>query len=223
MFAHHLPLLRCPKSGSELELIVDVTEHGQVKTGQLNAKVGDGRYPIINFIPRFVPLSNYADSFSLEWKTHARTQYDSVSGVPLSETRFFQETGWPRRMEGEIILEIGSGSGRFTEWALSTGATVVSLDYSQAVEANFASNGANTNLLLVQASIYEMPFEKEFADRAFCFGMIQHTPDPKKAFMAVPPFIKPGGYFASDVYRKSLRTIIGTRHLFRLFTSRMEP
>lgn len=223
MFKDHLQYLRCPKSGSVLELHIDEEENQQVKSGTLTTADGRFTYPIIDFIPRFVPESNYADNFGLEWNAYARTQYDSTSGFPLSETRFFEATQWPRDLTGEIILECGSGSGRFTEWALSTGATVVSFDYSAAVEANFQSNGDNPRLLLVQASIYEMPFEKNFADRVFCFGVIQHTPDPKKTFNCLLEGLKPGGSLVTDVYRLSLRTVIGTRGLFRVFTKRMEP
>jgi SAM-dependent methyltransferase len=223
MFKNHLEYLRCPKTGSKLTLAIQKEENGQIKTGSLTNADKSETYPIKDYIPRFVPESNYADNFGLEWKTHSRTQYDTTSGVSLSETRFFEATKWPRNLKGEIILECGSGSGRFTEWALSTDATVISLDYSTAVEANFESNGQNPNLLLVQASIYEMPFEKDFADRVFCFGVIQHTPDAKKTFMTLLEPLKPGGDLATDIYRLSLRTSIGTRGLFRIFTSRMEP
>jgi 16S rRNA A1518/A1519 N6-dimethyltransferase RsmA/KsgA/DIM1 with predicted DNA glycosylase/AP lyase activity len=49
---------------------------------------------------------------------------------------------------GEIVLEVGSGAGRFTEIILKTGATLFSCDYSDAVEANFENNGSDSNLPL---------------------------------------------------------------------------
>ena len=98
-----------------------------------------------------------------------------------SEQRFFGETGWPRDMAGELILEVGSGSGRFNEQAARTGATVVSLDYSYAVDANNASNGARNNVLIVQADVFAMPFRPRSFDRVFCFGMLQHTPRVPRA------------------------------------------
>jgi len=94
----------------------------------------------------------------------------SYSGIPASEQRFFSQTGWPRDMRGELILEVGSGSGRFTEQAAKTGATVVSLDYSYAVDANHASNGARDNVLIVQADVFAMPFRPQTFDRLFCFS-----------------------------------------------------
>src|SRR5439155_25559775 len=146
----------------------------RVETGTLRCTACRQEYPILRFIPRFVPLENYASSFGFEWIKHARTQYDSASGASVSETRFFNETKWPRQMPGEAILEVGSGSGRFTEQAASTGAMVVSLDYSYAVEANYASNGARDNVLIVQGNLYQMPFRKSFFDRLLCIGVLQH-------------------------------------------------
>ncbi len=59
------------------------------------------------------------------------------------------------------------------------------------------------NVLIVQASVYEMPFPDKLFDKAFCFGVLQHTPDPKGAFLSIPPHVKEGGKVVADVYLKS--------------------
>ena len=146
------------------------------------------------------------------------------SGIPASEQRFFGQTGWPRDLAGELILEVGSGSGRFTEQAARTGATVVSFDYSYAVDANYASNGALGNVLIVQADVFAMPFRPQSFDRLFCFGMLQHTPSPPRAFAALPGVLKPGGSLCADIYKVSFwRTIGQTKYWVRPFTRRMHP
>lgn len=199
----HVRFLVCPGCKSDLRLSeITVTEDIYVETGQLICEQCKSEYPIIGHIPRFVPLQNYASSFGLEWGLHAKTQYDSYSGAKLSEKRFFEETKWPRNLDGQLILEVGSGSGRFTEQAASTNAMVVSMDYSCAVEANYASNGKKDNVLILQADIYRMPFREEYFDKLFCFGVLQHTPDVHKSFLALPPPLKRGGEMAVDVYRK---------------------
>jgi SAM-dependent methyltransferase len=199
-------------------------EDGRIRTGTLTCIHCSTRAPIIRYIPRFVPLENYAASFGLEWKIHRRTQYDSHSGVRLSELRFFAETRWPRDLAGEVIIEVGSGSGRFTTQAASTGATVLSLDYSEAVEANYASNGGRDNVLIVQGDIYQMPFRAEYADRLFCFGVLQHTPDPRRAFLSLPRHVKPGGWIVADVYAKSfLSVVLSTKYWIRPLTRRIAP
>ena len=149
------PLPRCQNS---LELKEAIQSNGGIESGQLHCIICHTVYPIVRFVPRFVPEANYAASFGLEWNIHARTQYDKTSGTAASETRFFEETDWSRTLEGQILIEAGSGAGRFTEHALGTGATVLSLDYSEAVDANYASNGHHGNLLLVQGDLFTMPF-----------------------------------------------------------------
>jgi len=220
----HLSFLRCPATLRPLECEVETGDTDRVRTGVLIEPVTGHRYPIVNYIPRFVAGDNYASNFGLEWNTHARTQYDAVSGESLTRKRFFAITGAPSQMDDKTILECGSGSGRFTEVALGTGAFVVSFDYSDAVAANYASNGENPNLLLVQASLYEMPFPREFFDLAFCFGVLQHTPDPAKSFLAIPQMVKPGGLVATDLYRKGLiQSVLQTRYWVRPLTRNRDP
>jgi SAM-dependent methyltransferase len=155
---------------------------------------------------------------------HAKTQYDSYTGTNISEKRFFDETKWPKRMEGELILEVGSGSGRFTEQVASTGATVVSVDYSRAVDANYALNGHRQNVLITQGDIYKLPLREEFFDRVFCFGVLQHTPNPRKAFMALRRCLKAGGNLVIDVYEsKGWKRTLETKYWFRPITRRIEP
>lgn len=223
MRLEHLKYLRCPKSGAPLILTDEVIENGRVKEGLLVTTDGY-TYPIVKFIPRFVDADNYAANFGFEWQVHARTQFDADAKHKMSEERVFGVTGWPRDLDGEVILEAGSGSGRFTEHLLSTGAMVVSFDYSQAVEPNYASNGGNENLLLVQANIYEMPFERAFFDKVFCFGVLQHTPDPHASFRALTQMMKPGAKLATDIYLKTFkRYYLNTRYWVRPLTRGMAP
>jgi SAM-dependent methyltransferase len=123
-----------------------------------------------------------------------------------------------------VILEVGSGSGRFTEQAAATGAVVVSMDYSQAVDANYRCNGSKPNVLIVQGDLYHMPFPPGSFDKLFCFGVLQHTPDVRGAFMALPPMLKPGGELVVDVYKKTLAsTLLATKFYARLLTRRLQP
>ncbi len=220
----HLPYLRCPQSGRPLELVDAVLEGGRVRSGTLLEKVEGRRYPIEGFIPRFVPMENYAKGFGFEWNTHDRTQYDETSQHGITVDRFYNETRWSRQLPGEMILEIGCGSGRFTREAIRTGAMVMSFDYSSAVEANYRSNGQAENVLIVQASIYEVPFPRESFDKVFCFGVLQHTPDPELAFARMTQCAKPGGRIASDVYVKNLgRWLLQPKYWVRPFVRGSDP
>lgn len=201
------------------------TGSDEVVSGTLSCPVCDRTYPILNGVPRFVELKNYADNFGFEWNRHARTQYDSYSGVNVSETRFFGETKWGRDLTGRVLLEVGCGSGRFTVHAAATGAMVVSFDYSAAVEANYASNGGTPNVLIVQADVYRLPFPKGFFDGVFCFGVLQHTPDVRKTFFLLSGYLKSGGRLVADVYRKfgGVKRVLKTKYWVRSITKRLRP
>lgn len=226
MLVPQVSLLFCPKCKSDLELFRVEQKHGEkIKEGTLRCPNCDARFPVVNFIPRFVAQENYADSFGLQWTKHARTQYDSYTHLPISKDRFFNETKWPRKMTGQKILEVGCGSGRFTVHAVSTEATLVSIDYSAAVDANYAINGNMENVLIVQADIYSMPLRQESFDRVFCFGVLQHTPDVRKAFDSLIDPLKSGGKVAIDVYAKrgGLKERLTTKRWLRPITRRLPP
>lgn len=195
---------------------------GKVEEGELQCAACHAAFPILRFIPRFAPGKNYATSFGYEWKKYALTMYDSYTKTNISERRLFRDTKWPRRLEGEVILEGGCGAGRYTEPAAATGAMLISLDYSAAVEVAYERNGQKENVFVVQGDIYQMPFKPNFFNRIFCFGVLQHTPDVEKAFFSLLKFLKPRGRLAIDVYRYDWwRNIFVTRYWIRRWTKKM--
>lgn len=180
-------------------------------------------YPVLAGIPRFVPSEGDSASFGLQWNRHRRTQLDSHVGQPLSENRLFAASGWPRAMPGARVLEAGSGAGRFTEVLCRTGASVYSFDASNAVEANALNNGHFPNLRLFQANLLAIPLPEASFDHVLCLGVLQHTPDPRQAFLALARFVAPGGDIVVDVYRRSLAAILQWKYLLRPLTRRLPP
>ncbi len=178
---------------------------------------------IINNIPRFVDADNYSESFGFQWNIFNQTQVDVHNRTSISEQRFYQSTRWKDdELKGQKILEVGSGSGRFTQIVLKTGAEVYSFDYSNAVEANYKNNGHYPNLHLCQASVYQMPFPKSYFDKICCLGVIQHTPDVELSFKKMLEYLKPGGEIVIDVYADTFKTKFYSKYWFRPFTKRMK-
>jgi len=158
-------------------------------------------FPIHNGIPRFVPQSNYADSFGLQWNTFRRTQLDSYTRTTLSRDRLTRIAGGSLDVfRGKTILEAGCGAGRFTEVMLDAGATVFAADISSAVEANRANCGGSERYFVCQADITRLPVQSEQFDIVVCVGVIQHTPDPEKTMNALCSYVKPGGHLFIDHY-----------------------
>lgn len=193
--------LRAPVNGTKLSIVASQFEGEEIRDGSLQDETGKV-YEIRNFIPRFVDDKTYAQSFGEQWNRYRRTQLDRFNGTNLSRTRFFRDTGWSEDLRGQRILEAGCGAGRFTQIMLDAGAEVFSIDYSSAVDACWSNNGPHKNLNLFQANIYELPFPAGMFDKVFCYGVLQHTPDVKRAFLSLLPMLKPGGDLAIDVYRK---------------------
>ena len=206
-----------PHSGSKLEA---------GRPGTLSA--GDRHYPVINGIPHICEGSNYTDSFGLQWNRFAETQIDRESaGIRHSEERLFKETGWtPGGLTGENLLEVGCGAGRFSRVLLEkTRANLWSVDYSSAVEANRANNGAIApeRFQLFRASIYELPFPDASFDKVLCLGVLQHTPDFEASVRALVAKAKPGGEIVVDFYPiKGWWTKIHAKYLLRPITRRMD-
>jgi len=183
-------------------------------------------FPIINGVPRFVPNDNYTASFGFQWNKFQQTQIDREKEQLLfSKERLLATTGWDKEdLTGKNILEVGSGAGRFTKVLLEeTKANIYSIDYSDAVSANYRNNGHFGNRLnLFQASIYEMPFPDNTFDKVICVGVLQHTPDFKRSVECLIAKAKPGGEVVVDFYPiNGWWTKLNAKYLLRPFTKKM--
>ncbi len=205
-----------PASGATL------TQHGDVLTD-----IAGNTFKMVNGAWRFVPEGNYADNFGFQWNKFRLTQIDKfVQGLDQSTRRFLAVSGWDKiDLKDKNILEVGSGAGRFTHVVLKhTNGTLYSVDYSNAVEANFSNNGPNPRLHLFQASVYELPFAGQQFDKVFCFGVLQHTPNVRESVRALVNMVRPGGELVVDFYPvKGWYTRVHAKYLFRPFTKSMAP
>lgn len=181
-------------------------------------------FPKKNGAYRIVSDDNYTENFGYQWNKFVGTQVDKTSKLQISKTRFFAETNWDKEdLTGKNILEVGSGAGRFTQILLDhTNANVYSVDYSNAVEANYQNNGHHERLQLFQASIYEMPFAKAQFDKVLCLGVLQHTPNFEQSVEALIEMVKPGGELVVDFYGiNGFWTKLQAKYLYRPFTKKM--
>jgi SAM-dependent methyltransferase len=205
------------------QLISPVSNEPLVQDGDTLVSPAGEHYPVRDGIPRFVDQLDYVESFGEQWKRYRRVQLDSETGKSLSRSRLLDGTGWsPEELRDELVLEVGCGAGRFTEVLLECGANVVAVDASAAVDACRETCGDNPRLSLVQADLFALPFHRTSFDRVFCYGVLQHTPDPERAFRALVEQVRPGGLIAADIYRH--REYIdrwSAKRLWRPLTTRM--
>ena len=107
------------------------------------------------------------------------------------------------------MLEVGSGAGRFTELLLGRCKLLVSLDLSDAVEANIKNCGGKEPYLLLQADINKSPLPSSFFDICICLGVLQHTPSPEATMRNLVAQFEPGGLLVIDHYtrKKGFRSV----------------
>lgn len=196
--------LVCPRHG----LALRVTPEGCLSAGvpcpdgALSCPEGC-EYPVRGGIPRFTGGGNYADAFGLQWRRYPRTQLDSYTGQPISRDRLEACLGMKlEQLEGLKVLECGSGAGRFTELLAGHCEALVSLDISDAVDANLKNCGGKDPYLLLQADINHSPLPRGVFDVSLCLGVLQHTPSPEKTIAHLAEHLKPGGLLVIDHYTR---------------------
>ncbi len=216
-------MLCCPTCRHDLTLEASEEVAGDVVSGELVCRSCASRYPVRRSVPRFVPADNYARSFGYQWNRFRQTQLDSTIGQTISRQRFLRATGWgPDDLHGRLVLDVGCGAGRFAEVALGLGARLVAVDYSTAVDACRENFGSRPDLDVVQADVRALPFRHGLFDDVYCLGVLQHTPDVRESFLALPPMLRPGGRLAVDVYPKTRLDWLRTKYWLRPFTKRVD-
>ena len=218
-----LDILVCPECKTSLNLNGAKEKNGEIFEGSLICEKCNSSYPIIKYIPRFVDSKNYARNFGFEFYVHPKTQLDSFSGIGVSEYRFKFDTGWDEKdMKDNLVLEVGCGAGRFSEFPLKSSAELVSIDLSSAVDVCLKNIGLNEKHHIVQANIYKLPFKEHSFDKVFCLGVLQHTPDPKKSFESILKQVKGnGGKLAANCYQKTGIYMTQPKYILRPITKRL--
>jgi len=202
-----------PKTGNELHL-----------SGNQLVNESKESFPVINGIPRFVEVDNYAAAFGLQWKTFAKTQLDSFNGTNDTYLRLERCLGVPiTSLEGKTILEVGAGAGRFTEHLVKSNGLIHSVDLSLAVDVNKENIGEASNYQIAQASVYDLPYKNNSFDFVVCLGVIQHTPDPEKTIKCLFEKVKPGGTLVIDHYKWRIGYYTTLTPLFRAALKEMKP
>jgi ubiquinone/menaquinone biosynthesis C-methylase UbiE/uncharacterized protein YbaR (Trm112 family) len=179
-------------------------------------------FPIIDGIPRFVPIENYSESFGLQWNRFSSTQIDSRVGTNRSETRFKEETLWGKDdLNGKLVLDAGCGSGRFSEIALGFGARLIAVDYSSAVKAA-QNNLSPLNSLIVQGDLAALPISDQTFDYIYCIGVLQHTSNPTVITKELLRCLKVEGEITLTFYENSSWHVrFYSKYLIRPLTKRL--
>jgi SAM-dependent methyltransferase/uncharacterized protein YbaR (Trm112 family) len=129
------------------------------------------------------------ESFGFEW-----THYSEMLPEWEKNARFYFEQLGDGGLAGALVFEGGCGKGRHTYHALKSGARIVAVDFSRAIDV--AANNCRElagERLFVQADLMALPFDEQSFDVAFSFGVLHHLPAPEEGFRKLVALVRPGG------------------------------
>src|SRR4051794_37650023 len=124
-------------------------------------------------------------------------------------------------LDGTLVLDAGCGMGRYVRVAAGTGARVVGLDLSEAVVAAQALTADMPGVVLARGDLLRPPFAPGRFDHIYSLGVLDHTPDPRAAFLSLARLLKPGGRIAIWVYPKERPALERVIELHRAVSTRL--
>jgi SAM-dependent methyltransferase len=204
-----LKLLVSPDAGTPLTLVDPIYQNDEILEGFLLADKTGQKFPIKNGVPYFAPQAvNFnptAQRFGYQWKRQATGAFEKemIYGQSAAQELegFLQATRLSiKDLPGLRIADIGCGSGRLSSNLAEAGAEVVAIDISAAVEVVRAERGHISNLHVIQADLFHLPFRDRSFDVIWSDGVIHHTPNPAGAVSALALKVVVGGRLAIYVY-----------------------
>jgi SAM-dependent methyltransferase len=160
--------------------------------------------------------SRTISTYSLQWNRYRilRPEEDRAT--------FRHRTGLSNEdLSGALVLDGGCGMGRYVRVAAEAGARVVGIDLSEAVRAARDLNADRPVVGLVRADLFRLPFPEGTFDHIYSLGVLDHTPDPRAAFLSMARRLKPGGRIAVWVYRKERPALEAIMNAHRAVSTRL--
>ena len=202
--------LVCPACCGNLTLKDAVTVETEIETGILACSCGE-EYAIASGVPSLVVGSRPSYTFDKQWHEHP---YGDLSWELNLEERveiFSEYFGiHPLDFGKYRLLDAGCGTGMFSAALARAGLDVTAIDYSDSV-FRARKLADSPRLSYVQGDLQKPPFRAESYDLVYADGVLHHTPDTKRSFLAVSKTVAQGGRFFVWLYRSDRKGLNGVK------------
>ena len=182
-------------------------------------------------IPVFTTLSSnenmdphVVNDFGEEWKKFAMHKEEHVAAL---RKEYFDIVDESIVNKDTYMIDIGCGSGRWTDYFVDKAGFIEAIDPSDAVYAADKMLGTKENVRVSKASVDTIPWNDETFDFGMSIGVLHHIPDTKKALIDCVKKIKPGGYFYVYLYYRFdnrgflFKAVFYLSNMVRLMVSKM--
>jgi ubiquinone/menaquinone biosynthesis C-methylase UbiE len=163
------------------------------------------------------------DSFGEEWlKFNAFTNDE----IEIAGSQYFDIVGDEILNNKTTVLDLGCGSGRWTNFIAKRVKLVEAVDPSSAIYSAIKLNEKEKNVRVTQASVSNIPFNDNTFDFVVCLGVLHHIPDTQQALTDVVKKLKKGGsillylYYSLDNRGRFYKFIFDLSTTFRLVISK---
>jgi SAM-dependent methyltransferase len=128
----------------------------------------------------------------------------------------------PSDLSGQVVLDAGCGMGRYLR-IVAEGAPglVVGMDLSWATLAAREQTRGLPGVEVLRGDLLRPPLAPSSFDFIYSLGVLDHTPDPRRAFLGLAALLKPGGRIAVWVYPREKPAVEWMMNAQRAVSSRL--
>ena len=130
-------------------------------------------------------VRDYFEQVSSEWDSMRKALYgDEVRDAIVSAASIGP---------GDVVLDVGAGTGFLTEAASNAAGKVIALDLSRSMTDEAISKLAGRNVEFKIGSVERIPLGDSSVDAVVGNMFLHHCPDPEKAIREMTRVLRPGG------------------------------
>jgi len=126
--------------------------------------------------------------------------YDIDAGQVYEKLSPFSKKVFSSVKPGDRVVDVGCGVGRNIRRFMELGCSVIGVD--QSISSLRRIRRIDSEIELVNASVFNLPFNDEVFDVVTSVGVLHHTGDARRAFVELARILKPGGTLYLSIYRK---------------------
>ena len=158
--------------------------------------------------------NEYTQNFGKQWRDFSKTQIDEFNNTTISKDLLsgviFNEE---ENLYNKTILEVGCGSGRFSQYLSNFAKLLVANDMSDAIFFNQYTN--KDNVIAIKSDFKKIKELNIKFDIVICRGVLQHTPNPYDSIISLHELCNDGGSIYFDIYKRPKFKLINPKYIWR--------